>query len=90
MIRTALLLVLATGCTEPDGKETGDTDTDTGEDTGDTGDTHAATCWDGVGEVGIEVGDCAPDFTLVDGEGTQRSLSEHAGDIIIVDCSAMW
>lgn len=47
-------------------------------------------CWEGVGEFGIEVGNCAPDFTLNNHRDKTRSLSDQAGDIIIVDCSAMW
>jgi peroxiredoxin len=36
------------------------------------------------------VGDCAPDFVLDDANGTAWRLYDHAGDVIVLDFSAMW
>ena len=40
--------------------------------------------------VGTGIGGCAPDFTLLDADGAPWTLYEHAGDVILVDFSAMW
>jgi peroxiredoxin len=39
---------------------------------------------------GTDVGDCAPDFSLEDAEGTSHRLYDFAGDIIVLDFSTMW
>jgi len=39
---------------------------------------------------GIELGDCAPDFTLPDADGVDVSLSDYAGELILINCSAVW
>lgn len=41
-------------------------------------------------EQGIQIGDCAPDFTLPDRDGEDVSLSDHEGELILINCSAMW
>jgi len=40
--------------------------------------------------VGLEVGDCAPDFTLPDRLGTPFTLSQQRGKVALVDISAVW
>lgn len=35
-------------------------------------------------------GDPAPDFTLLDADGVGHSLSDYAGDVILLDLSAFW
>ena len=39
---------------------------------------------------GTQVGDCAPDFTLPDRDGVDVSLSDFEGDLILINCSAVW
>ncbi len=46
-------------------------------------------CGDGA-EVGLEVGQCAPDFTLPDQSGASFSLSSLRGKVALVDISAVW
>ena len=41
-------------------------------------------------EVGLEVGLCAPEFTLPDREGTPTSLSSFRGGVALVDLAALW
>jgi len=41
-------------------------------------------------ERGLEVGDCAPDFTLPDRAGTAFTLSAQRGKVALVDISALW
>ena len=53
-----------------------DTDTDVANDDGCT--------------VGLEVGDCAPDFTLRASDGTSYTLSERGGERVILVGSATW
>lgn len=40
--------------------------------------------------VGTAVGECAPDFTLLDKDGVAHTLYDHAGDVIVLDFSTMW
>ncbi len=42
------------------------------------------------GEVGLEAGMCAPDFSLVSAAGGELMLSELAGDRVVVLGSATW
>ena len=39
---------------------------------------------------GMEVGQCPPDFTLIDGSGAQRSLSELRGAPVLIVGTAEW
>jgi|GEM_PF-4857719 len=41
-------------------------------------------------EVGNEVGDCASDFTLLDGDETAWTLSENLGSVTIVAFAQLW
>jgi cytochrome oxidase Cu insertion factor (SCO1/SenC/PrrC family) len=72
-----VLLLCAAGCGEPIGTDAG-TDKET-----------EARCGDGA-EVGLEVGMCAPEFTLPDSEGEMTSLSSFRGKVALVDISALW
>ncbi len=58
-----------------------DTDDDTADD--DTGDDDSV-------EIGYDVGDQMPDFTLTDNNGLPWTLYDHAGSIVMLDSSAMW
>jgi cytochrome oxidase Cu insertion factor (SCO1/SenC/PrrC family) len=40
--------------------------------------------------IGLEVGLCAPDFTLPDSEGVLTSLSSFRGKVALVDIAALW
>lgn len=40
--------------------------------------------------LGTAIGECAPDFSLLDADGVAWRLYDHAGDVIVVDFSAMW
>jgi peroxiredoxin len=40
--------------------------------------------------VGTAIGECTPDFSLLDADGVAWRLYDHAGDVIVVDFSAMW
>lgn len=42
------------------------------------------------GPYGLQVGDCAPDFTLTSAEGERVSLHDYAGQRILVIGSATW
>ncbi len=42
------------------------------------------------GSFGVALGDCAEDFTLVDQDGVEVALYDHAGKVILLDLSAMW
>lgn len=50
----------------------------------------AARCPVGGSEVGIEEGDCAPDFTLPDRDGEVVALTDFRGKVALVDISAVW
>ncbi len=41
-------------------------------------------------DVGLEVGQCAPDFTLPDAAGQPFTLSRQRGKVALVDISALW
>lgn len=45
---------------------------------------------DGECPVGIDVGSCAPDFTLLNADGTPVSLSDRVGDRLVVVGSSLW
>ena len=62
---------------------TGD-DGSTGTD-GTDGTTPALPC-EGV-KTGVHVGDCGPDFTLLDSTGAPISLYDYAGEVILLDLS---
>lgn len=69
--------------TEPD--DTAEPD-DT--DSGSTDDTAVADSTPCEGrEVGIQVGQCATDFTLVDQNGDTQTLYDYAGQVILLDFS---
>ncbi len=40
--------------------------------------------------VGVEEGDCAPDFSLPDRNGEPVTLSSFRGKVALVDISAVW
>ncbi|GEM_PF-4706422 len=42
------------------------------------------------GPTGLQVGDCAPEFTLLDSDGVSTSLSEQIGGRVLVMGSASW
>jgi|GEM_PF-2950827 len=91
------ILALAAGCTPDDTKssstdgsgttattedtEVGTTDTD---DSG-GGDDGGVDC-----AIGLEEGDCAPDFTLPDSEGVDRSLGDYTGQRVLILGTAEW
>ncbi|RME27909.1 MAG: hypothetical protein D6798_03595 [Deltaproteobacteria bacterium] len=77
-------LLLATACTTANGPS--------GSDSGpglDTADGTAAPCGPDV-PTGLQVGDCAPDFTLPDANGAPFTLSDQRGKVALVDISAVW
>lgn len=76
-----ILFLFSTGCAEP--LET-DADTDTGPDT-----ETLERCGEGA-EVGLEVGMCAPEFTMPDSEGVPSNLSSFRGQVVLVDLAALW
>ena len=41
-------------------------------------------------EVGLEVGECAPDFTMPDANDQPFTLSSMRGKVALVDISAVW
>jgi hypothetical protein len=41
-------------------------------------------------ESGTAVGDCAPQFALPDRDGHEVRLDEMLGELVLVNCSAMW
>ena len=41
-------------------------------------------------EIGTDVGDQAPDFTLIDIDGNEFSLSDYRGKVVILDFMAVW
>jgi peroxiredoxin len=45
---------------------------------------------DSLDNVGIKVGQIAPNFTLVDIEGNQFSLSDFRGRVVVIDLMATW
>lgn len=60
--------------------------TDTGStDTADTGSTDTDPCEGKT--VGIDVGDCALNFALVDADGTTHELHSYAGQVLLLDFS---
>lgn len=64
--------------------DTADDDTaddDTADD--DTGDDDSV-------QIGYDVGDQMPDFTLTDNNGLPWTLYDHAGSVVMLDSSAMW
>lgn len=44
----------------------------------------------GCTTVGIEAGDCAPDFTLLDADGTSVRLADRLGERVVVVGSSLW
>lgn len=50
----------------------------------------AATCPVGGSDVGIEEGDCAPEFALPDRDGETVALTDFRGKVALVDISAVW
>lgn len=49
-----------------------------------------ARCPIGGSEVGIEEGDCAPEFALPDRDGEIVALTDFRGKVALVDISAVW
>ena len=79
--------VADSGSTDTGSTDTADTDTaDTGStDTADTGSTDTDPCEGKT--VGIDVGDCALNFALVDADGTTHELHSYAGQVLLLDFS---
>jgi hypothetical protein len=46
-------------------------------------------CEDGA-PVGLELGQCAPEFILPDSEGSEVALSSFRGSVALVDIAALW
>ena len=46
-------------------------------------------CADGA-PFGLEPGQCAPEFILPDGEGSEVALSSYRGSVALVDIAALW
>lgn len=81
-------LLLATACTAACTRATSPTGSDSGPGL-DTADGTPAPC--GPDDpTGLEIGDCAPDFTLPDANGTPFTLSAQRGKVALVDISAVW
>jgi hypothetical protein len=97
-MRARLLAVLFTStlaisaCAEDETKDDDDsTETDTDVDTDDDDGSETDTEDDAVDcEIGLLEGDCAPDFTLPDADGTDRALSDFAGQRVVVIGTAEW
>jgi cytochrome oxidase Cu insertion factor (SCO1/SenC/PrrC family) len=53
-------------------------------------DTAAAVPCGPSAERGLEVGQCAPEFTLPDRTGQAFTLSAQRGKVALVDISALW
>ncbi len=70
-----------------DTKDSGSTDTaDSGStDTADSGSTDTDPCEGKT--VGVDVGDCALNFALVDADGTTHELHSYAGQVLLLDFS---
>ncbi len=49
-----------------------------------------ARCPVGGSDVGIEEGDCAPDFAQPDRDGDLVALADFRGKVALVDISAVW
>ncbi|MEO0600572.1 MAG: hypothetical protein AAF211_03995 [Myxococcota bacterium] len=45
---------------------------------------------DGSCVEGLEVGQCAPDFTLLNADGTPVRLADRVGDRLVVVGSSLW
>ncbi|MCL4234277.1 MAG: TlpA family protein disulfide reductase [Deltaproteobacteria bacterium] len=69
--------------------DTSDDDT-TDDDTTDDDTTDDDTGDDDSVEIGYDVGDQMPDFTLTDNNGVPWTLYDHAGSVVMLDSSAMW
>lgn len=41
-------------------------------------------------DIGLDVGQCAPDFTLPDSTGADFTLSDQRGKVALVDIAAIW
>lgn len=39
---------------------------------------------------GLDVGQCAPAFTLPDAQGVPWSLESHRGEVVVVEISGFW
>jgi len=92
-MRSVLLPLFALGaCGQPQSPVPGKRGSDTGAplaSTGDTGPAPEEPC--GPSAVrGLEVGQCAPDFTLPDRYGQPFTLSSQRGKVALVDISAVW
>jgi len=79
MLRALLPLTFLVGCFGSAEKHPGTVDGCMGGDTADPS-----------GAFGVELGECAEDFQLMDQDGMQVSLYDHAGKVILLDLSAMW
>jgi cytochrome oxidase Cu insertion factor (SCO1/SenC/PrrC family) len=81
MMRHVLPLLLPLAACVPQAPGTGDPT--------DRGDAAAEVCGPGA-DIGLEVGQCAPDFTLPDAAGQPFTLSAQRGKVALVDISAVW
>jgi len=41
-------------------------------------------------ETGLDIGQCPPDLTLLNRSSAPVSFSDYAGQVILINCSAMW
>ncbi|MCP4807377.1 MAG: redoxin domain-containing protein [Proteobacteria bacterium] len=82
MILTALLFACATPETDEVSDDTAAEDTVEGLD--------GAAVSSCTGTLGLEVGDCAPDFTLTSSLGEERSLADYSGQPVLIVGSASW
>lgn len=79
-----MILSLLFACETP---ETDGVSNDTAAEVGGLDGAAVSTC---TGTLGLQEGECAPDFTLVSTAGEERSLAEFAGQPVLVMGSASW
>ena len=72
-----LAAVWAAGCGAAGGPEPGDSPNP------------PSACEEGA-PVGLELGQCAPEFILPDSEGNDVALSSFRGSVALVDIAALW
>ena len=78
MIRKSILFVLFLALTGCGGAGAGDASTE-----------GSGGCEPGA-PTGLEVGMCAPDFSLPNADGAEVKLSSFRGKVALVDISALW
>ncbi len=69
---------------DSDTSSQGDTSANNG-DGGDGGEDGTVDC-----DIGLEEGDCPPDFTLPDADGADQTLSDFRGDRVLILGTAEW